>query len=134
MHKSHRALLLIVPLMMMSEGCSFLAPSTQKLSIRVSEPDARIYLNGTLIGEGSLSHQVNRGEKVEITVQKDGFYPVTRSVERNLSVPGRLDATGGYIILIPLLGLMSPGAYQLDTNEIDIRLIEAPKKATLSVE
>jgi len=104
------------------------------LFIRVSEPDARVYLNGNLIGQGSLSHQVNRGDKVEITVQREGFYPITRTVERSLSVPGRLDAVGGYLIFVPLLGLASPGAYQLDTNEIDIRLIEAPKKAPPSGE
>ena len=112
---------------LLSSGCSFLAPGTQRLFIRTSEPDAKVYLNGSLIGQGSLSYQVNRGQKVEVTVQKEGFFPGVRTIERSLSVPGRLDAVGTYLILVPALGLMSPGAYQLDTTEIDIRLIEIPK-------
>jgi len=104
------------------QGCSFLAPRTQVLHVKTSVSDAEIYLNGQLIGKGSVSYPANRGEKVEVTVQKTGYYSVTRTIERTLSVLGRLDTIGGYLLLIPLLGLMAPGAYQLEETMLDIRL------------
>ena len=105
-----------------TSGCSLLAPRTQTLLIRVSEPNAKVYINGRLIGSGTTSLKADRGDKAEITVIKEGYYPMTKTLDRGLSVLGRLDAVGGYIILLPLLGLVSPGAYQFNTTEVDFQL------------
>ena len=119
--------------MVANSGCSFLAPRTQRLEVRTSEPDARVYLNGELMGNGSRSYLVDRGQKVDVTVQKEGFYSVTRTVDRTFSVLGRLDTVGGYFLLLPLLGLLAPGAYQLEETVIDVRLRKEPGKVDSDV-
>ncbi len=116
-----------------SSGCSFLAPRTQRFEVRTSEPDARVYLNGALMGTGSRSYLVDRGQKVDVTVQKEGFYSVTRTIDRTFSVLGRLDTVGGYVLLLPLLGLLAPGAYQLEETVIDVRLRKEPVRVNADV-
>ena len=118
---------LIISLVVVQSGCSFLAPRRQNFSVMTSEPDAEIYINGDFVGQGSADTRVPRNKDVSIMVKKEGFKTTTREVGTTISAVGMLDMIAGYLILLPLLGFMAPGFYQLDQDNISIVLQEGSK-------
>ncbi len=106
-------------------SCSTFRPSTQVLTITTSQPDAEIYVNGSLAGKGRVQVVVERNRSVQILAKKDGFVPVSRTVGREINTTGILDTFGGMLILLPLIGLLSPGAYSLQADRVDFVMIKA---------
>lgn len=115
---------LSIALLVTSTGCSLVMPHTQMLQVIPSEPDADVSVNGTVIGRGNVSTRVKRSKDVAIMVQKPGYEPVTRTVHTTLGKVGWLDLVAGYFLLIPLFGLLSPGAYRLEEEHVNVVLHE----------
>ncbi len=105
-------------------SCSFVVPGSQQITITTSEDDAIIYANGVLVGRGTAMTSVPRNKTLAVVVRKDGFFPAMRTVSTSLSSTGVLDLIGGVILLVPFIGLMAPGAYELDQDNIALVLIE----------
>jgi len=103
------------------------APSRQRISVTTSEPDAEIYINGELTGQGSATKRVPRNQSVSIMAKKEGYHPATREVDTEISMTGMLDVIGGFCFLLPFIGLMFPGARSLDTNNVAI-ILQKEKK------
>ena len=103
-------------------GCSFLAPSRQTISILASEPDASIYINGTFSGQGCARASVPRNQPLDLLVEKTGFQPIQRTIDKRLAPVGMLDIFMGARWLLPLLGLLAPGAYELECQNVAIPL------------
>lgn len=55
-------------------------------------------------------------------VHKTGYTPQTRVTGRKLSSVGIVDVIGGAFFLLPLLGLIAPGAWEQDPSTIGITL------------
>lgn len=73
-------------------------------SIRVSDPDARIYVNGEYIGTGH-GHYTDRKPaftKQEVTVRKEGCKPLRYSFRRN-ERPDIGALIGAYYLAVPIL-------------------------------
>ena len=115
---------LVVAIVVVHSGCSFLAPHRQSFSVMASESDAEIYINGDFIGAGSVETRVPRNKDVSVMVKKEGFKTTTREIGTTISAIGMLDMIAGYLILFPLLGFMAPGFYQLDQNNVSIVIQE----------
>ena len=105
-------------------ACSAFRSSTQILSVTTDQPDTEIYINGTLAGKGTASLSVKRDQNVSIMAKKDGYIPVQRTIGKSLNNTGVLDIVGGILILIPLFGLLAPGAYSLDETNVSIVMLE----------
>jgi len=108
-------------------GCSTFVPHTQKVSIVASEPDAKIYINGDLIGTGRAETKVPRNRDASVMVKCDGYYTATRMLSTTMSGIGVVDIIFGWIWLVPWLGLLSPGSKEIDTPNITVVLDKEKK-------
>jgi len=116
------ALFLVVALI--SSGCSAFAPKTQSFSVSTDQSDAKIFINGNLAGQGTANMLVKRNQNVAVMAQKDGFITAQRNIGKHLNTTGILDIVGGLIFLIPLFGLLAPGAYSLDETNVNLVLVQ----------
>ncbi|OGW79688.1 MAG: hypothetical protein A2Z83_00455 [Omnitrophica bacterium GWA2_52_8] len=57
--------------------------------------------------------------------KKDGYVTTQRAIGKSLNTTGVLDIIGGVLILIPLFGLLAPGAYSLDETNVQISMVKA---------
>lgn len=106
-----------------STGCSCFQPSTIPFSV-VTNPEADIYINGQFLGKGSGTMNVSRDQSVNVMAKKDGYYPATQSVNTKMSTSGVWDVIGGFIFLLPFLGLLSPGARDLEVHSVTLNLAQ----------
>ena len=118
-----RQLASITALCIFLSSCSAFRSSTQVLTVTTDQPDAQIYINGQLAGHGTAAMPVKRNQNAQILVKKPGYLTIQRAVGKSLNGTGILDIVGGVIILIPLFGLLAPGAYSLDENNIAMVMI-----------
>ena len=105
-------------------GCSTFGGTRQRISVVTSEPDAKIYINGELIGNGNVQTWVRRNEDVAIMAKKDNYYPATRHIGTTMSFLGILDIIGGCCFLLPFIGLAFPGSQKLDQSNVSMVLEE----------
>jgi hypothetical protein len=75
-------------------------------SIRVSDPDARIYVNGEYVGTGNgwYSDRKPMFTKQEVTVRKDGCEEQSYTFRRN-ERPDLGAIVGAYYLAVPVLWL-----------------------------
>jgi len=114
------SIFLLISFTILQTGCSTLVSGTQRLRVTASESDAKIYVNGAYVGEGTATTRVPRNENVAIMAKKDGFRPASQEIGTKMSNTGILDIIGGCIILIPLIGLAFPGSHALDSNNVNL--------------
>jgi len=105
-------------------GCSIFLPTEQTDSVVTSERDAKIYINGSFSGTGMASLSVKRNENVAIMAKKDGYYPVTRNISKTMSPIGIVDVIGGCIWLVPFVGLLAPGAWEVQQTNVTLQMEE----------
>ncbi|MCX5695041.1 MAG: hypothetical protein NTW18_00035 [Candidatus Omnitrophica bacterium] len=116
------SVLLSISIVITQSGCSMFVPHTQKVSVIASEPDAKIYINGDLIGTGRAETKVLRNKDASVMVKCDGYYPATRMLSTTMSGIGVVDIVFGWIWLVPWLGLLFPGSREIDTPNITVVL------------
>lgn len=85
-------------------------------------PGAQVLINGTVAGTPPLQSQVPRRGDLTVEVHKTGYQTQSRVTGRKLSSTGIVDVIGGAVFLLPLLGLIAPGAWEQDPSTIDITL------------
>lgn len=103
-------------------GCSFLMPWNQEITVNAEPENARIFVNGTPRGEGHVTETVRRNKAVSILVTHPDYADQTRRVASTLSGTGTADIIGGALILLPALGLLSPGAWDLQQDTVSVIL------------
>ena len=69
---------------------------------------------GKPVGQTPVQFEAHRGKDLLIEVQKPGYQ--FRTTSRTLSSIGTVDVVGGFLILLPLVGLLSSGAWKRDPN------------------
>lgn len=112
-------------------GCSIFGGTSQPLIVNSEPPGADVLINGTLAGTTPLQQQVPRRGDLTVEVHKTGYTPQTRVTGRKLSSVGIVDVIGGAFFLLPLLGLVAPGAWEQDPSTIGITLEpDKPQPAT----
>jgi hypothetical protein len=105
-------------------GCSALRPGTEIVNIGCTEPGVTLLLNGT-------SHPcptqtaAPRNRDVSIHANKPGYFPYIRTIGYHLNGTGALDAVGTLLVLVPAIGLLTPGAWSLDETTVNITLVPA---------
>ena len=123
----HLLLGLLVALMLFGPaGCSLFAPSTQPVTLKASDPSAKLYVDGTEVGTGSATVQLKRNQNHHIRAETaDGRYRNLR-LYREISTTGVLDIVGGIIFLVPFLGALGPGFWSLQQDYLHLDLQPAP--------
>ena len=105
-------------------GCSMFASSRQNISIMSNVPESEIYVNGSLIGQGSaITTSVQRNKNVQIMAKADGYYPSYYNINTEISTTGILDIIGGVCFLLPLIGLAFPGFKTLSVDNVAVNLV-----------
>lgn len=102
-------------------GCSTVQPLTQHIRIACSEADAVLEVNGNKY-TGLADLDLVRNKDVSITCTKPGFQTASKTVRTSLSGTGIADAIGGVLLLGPAVGLVTPGAWNLDETDVTLRM------------
>jgi len=89
-----------------------------------SDPQAKIYVNNEYKGVGNVDVLVPRNKPVMVRVEKEGCQSISRIIETKLSTTGVLDTIGGWLILLPFIGLAFPGAYELEKSSLTMNIEE----------
>ncbi len=103
-------------------GCSFFGGSSQDFTVSSSPTGATVRINGQQIGVTPLQHQVPRRGELLVEVEKPGYKSQFRQTSKKLSGLGIADVVGGSVILLPLIGLVSPGAWEQDPSGMGFSL------------
>ncbi|MEG2075968.1 MAG: PEGA domain-containing protein, partial [Victivallaceae bacterium] len=109
-------------------GCSFFNKKSQLITISSQPEDAKIIINGT--NYNSFSPQVievDNGEELFITLYREGYKTKYYVVSYHLSDTGKIDALCS-ILIFPMFGLCSDGAWQLDENNFSFTMDPLPPK------
>ena len=103
-------------------GCSFLGGSSQNFAVSSSPTGATVRINGQQIGVTPLQYQVPRRGDLLVEVEKPGYKSQFRQTSKKLSGLGIADVVGGSVFLLPLIGLVAPGAWEQDPSAIGVSL------------
>ena len=111
--------LALLALALLGQSCSLFVPSMTSLSITASDPRADIFVDGAMVGRGSVSTRVKRNESHSV-MAKVGDRVGVASVGTSVSATGILDIIGGVFFLVPFIGIAGPGFFTLDSNHLSI--------------
>ncbi len=117
-------ILLILPIISSQIGCSVFRSGRQNFIVMASDPQAKIYVNNEYKGVGNVDVLVPRNKPVMVRVEKEGCQSISRIIETKLSTTGVLDTIGGWLILLPFIGLAFPGAYELEKSSLTMNIEE----------
>ena len=87
--------------------------------------------SGVSVGTTPIQFEVHRGDNLFLEIHKPGYQTQYRTSSRRLSTLGILDVVGGAILLLPLIGLISAGAWEHDPAQFGVTL--EPGKAVSDV-
>ena len=111
--------LITASLILSVSGCSLMAPSQQAITVVPSNPNAQVYVDGNMVGKGPQSIMMNRGSTHSVMAKCPKSSGVAM-VERKMSTTGILDIVGGFIFLIPFVGLFGDGSHDLTPSAITV--------------
>jgi hypothetical protein len=89
-----------------------------------SHPNAEVYVDGTLRGTGPQTVELSKKSSHSVMAKCGGSAGVA-AIDRNLSTTGMLDIVGGFIALIPFIGLVAPGAWELSPTSVSVPVPDA---------
>ncbi|HEU0265902.1 MAG TPA: hypothetical protein VFR01_09265 [Geobacterales bacterium] len=107
-------------------SCSVLVPSRQTVTVTSSEPDAIVSING-IPHKPPVTYKAKRNQSLLIVAEKPGFNEYRQSIDYHMNATGILDTLGTIVILLPAVGLMTPGAFSLDETNIAITMVPIAK-------
>ncbi len=104
-----------------ASGCSLARPDKQTINITCSQQDLVVKVNGDRVTCPSKV-DVRRDSKVVFEATKEGHETFSKTIDYHLSTAGKWDVVGTLCLLVPVVGLMSPGAWDLDQTDFSIQL------------
>ena len=119
-----RRLIAVISLVCLVAGqsaCSFGSASMQSVAIIPSHPKAEVFVDGNYMGIGPQSIRLAK-DATHSVMAKCGDSAGAATIDRNLSETGMLDIIGGFFLLIPLIGLVAPGAWELSPASISVAI------------
>lgn len=103
------------------QACSAFKPSTQIFSVTCNPDDTKVIVNGTRF-DCPAKMPVRRDKKLVVEAYRDGYEPYKETIDYHLNKTGEYDIAGTMFIIVPIFGLLFPGAWDLDQTEMDIQL------------
>lgn len=102
-------------------SCSLFVEGTQPVTILASDKEADIRVDGIFIGRGQATAVLDKGESHSIVATK-GDKAAYATVDYGVSTTGILDGVGSCLLILPVLGFISGGAWRLDTTHVNLHL------------
>ena len=102
-----------------AQGCSAFAPKTQTVVITASEPSAQITVDGQRAGTGSVTMELARNKKHTVLAEHAGRQGAF-AINKKISGTGVLDIVGGILFLVPFIGCVTPGFWELDPTTVNV--------------
>jgi hypothetical protein len=106
--------------MLLTQGCSLFVSKHQAVTIRSSDPQGEISVDGVPAGTGSVAMKLDRRKPHTVTVRAPGGKTGAGSFNKKISAAGVLDIVGGIFLLVPFLGLLGPGFWELEPDEMNV--------------
>ncbi len=101
-------------------SCSCMKPTMQSVSITSSDSEAEIYADGEHVGRGVATAKLKRNETHTFMAKTADGRAGTAQLGRSWSSTATLDVIGGIFFLVPFVGLLAPGAYDLDSTHVEV--------------
>ena len=111
---------LVIPVLLLGQGCSLFVSRQQAVTINSSHPDGRIFVDGQEVGTGKVATMLDRTESHSVLVKAPDGRVGTASLNNKISGTGVLDIVGGFIFFVPFVGVMGPGFWELDPTHVDV--------------
>lgn len=112
-------------------GCSFMEPATQTITILASDPAAEISVDGRPVGRGTAVVNLPRKRSHTVVAQVDER-AASATIDRRVSTIGMLDLVGGFVLLVPWIGVLAPGFWTLDPESVIVTLPPPTEKSSRS--
>ncbi|NCP97254.1 MAG: hypothetical protein GW824_11555 [Deltaproteobacteria bacterium] len=110
-------------LLVATTGCSAFRAHNQTMNINCTPEDAILMVNGQRYSS-PVQVSVKRNRDVSLQAHKEGYVPYQRTIGHHFNGTGALDAVGTLLILVPCVGLFTPGAWSLDETDVGINLYQ----------
>jgi hypothetical protein len=104
-------------------GCSAFVPHTQRVVITPSHPDATVSVDGEVVGKGRQVMKLRRDERHRVIAEYRGRQGA-EAINKKISGTGVLDIIGGCLFLVPLIGIITPGFWDLEPTEVNVIIPE----------
>jgi hypothetical protein len=118
-----KIILSAVVVSILTSGCSAFAPKTQTVNASCSEADATLQVNGGLTYTGQAQIEARRDRVFSYACLKQGYYPAQKTVSYSISPSGIADFVGSMLFIIPIIGIFTPGAWDLDETDVTINMV-----------
>ena len=102
-------------------SCSLGVGSNQTVTVNSNVP-AKIIANGTPVGTTPISFEAKRAKSLALIATAPGYSQSVKTVDRQFSQTGMLDAVGGLFLIVPWIGLVTDGAWELQENNVFLKL------------
>lgn len=103
------------------QACSAFNPSTQIVSVNCNPADTKLIVNGNRL-DCPTKMPARRDKQLVVEAYREGYEPYKETIDYHLNKMGEYDIAGTIFIIVPIFGLLFPGAWDLDQTEIDIQL------------
>ena len=112
-------------LLALLSGCiSIFNNHEQKFTVTCTEQDAIIFINGEKHAN-PVTVSLPRNQDVNVKVEKEGFTPFTTTIPSQLSGFGIGDVISAMFFIVPVTGLLTPGAWELVETDLKVKLYKA---------
>jgi hypothetical protein len=106
-------------------GCSAFQSPRQSVTVATTTPGAIIKANGVTVGQSPVTFPAKRNQDLNLIATKSGYQDSVMQISRQTSPTFMLDAIGGWFLLFPWIGLLTPGAYELSNTQVEMPLIKS---------
>jgi hypothetical protein len=103
-------------------ACSFFGPTKEMVVVSSNPAGAQVIATGMLVGTTPMQFEAHRSDNLFLEISKTGYQTQYRTASRRLSTLGILDVFGGVILLLPLIGLLSSGAWEHEPAQFGVSL------------
>ena len=118
-----KRVILSVILLLSLCGCSAFRDNTQTINITCNVPDTILKVDGDKKPCPSQV-EVRRDKKITIEAYKPGYDRYYKIIDYHLSTAAKWDVVGTCAWFFPVIGFAYPGAWDLDTTEVQVELNE----------
>ena len=101
-------------------ACSAFQPPRQSVTVATTVPGATIKANGVSVGTSPVTFNAKRNRTLNLLATKQGYGDSVMQIERQTSSTFMLDVIGGCFFWLPWIGLLTPGAYELESTQVEM--------------
>ena len=114
-----RSRLIAIALAVQTAGCSAFVPWEQHVSITASDPQAQVMIDNQIVGTGHVETDLPRDRSYSIVATAHGQTAVA-TIDHHISTTGILDIVGTFFFIVPIIGVFTPGFWDLDPTNVHI--------------